>query len=213
MFAVTNFLILGPSALGYLIVWMTKPEVLTLTHKIIISIVLTTSMIVCLWYLYQTYWSDPGILPSLYMNSGIVWTESAKADNVKEYYVEYLAKNDLIYNMDYKGISNGVTKFYSFNKFRYLRFHQQDESSNLIVDKKKKHNKLSYCETCEMLRPPRSFHCGQCGVCIEAHDHHCPYVGNCIGYRNLKYFLAFLFWTATHALVTLTIMAVLLGIN
>jgi len=71
-----------------------------------------------------------------------------------------------------------------------------------VVDKKKKHNRLSYCETCEFLRPPRSFHCAQCGVCVEVHDHHCPWVGTCIGYRNLKYFIAFLFWTGIIALVT-----------
>lgn len=53
-----------------------------------------------------------------------------------------------------------------------------------------------------MLRPPRSFHCSQCGVCIEAHDHHCPWVGTCIGYRNVKYFIAFLFWTSILAMTT-----------
>lgn len=47
-------------------------------------------------------------------------------------------------------------------------------------------------------------------MCVEVHDHHCPYVGNCIGYRNLKVFNAFLFWTATLALVTVfMVMAIL----
>lgn len=64
---------------------------------------------------------------------------------------------------------------------------------------------MSYCDTCKMLRPPRSFHCGTCDVCVEVHDHHCPWVGNCVGRRNIRYFLGFLFWTATHALVTAVI--------
>lgn len=168
-----------------------------------------------MYYLYAVYWSDPGILPSLYMNSGITSTELKKADNVRDYYVEYMNKNSLAYAMDYKGISNGIIKYYSFHKYQYLRhrFNEDEDSSFEAVDKKKKHNKLSYCETCEHLRPPRSFHCSQCGVCIEAHDHHCPYVGNCVGYRNLKFFLAFLFWTATHALVTIIIIAILLALN
>ena len=61
---------------------------------------------------------------------------------------------------------------------------------------------MSYCQTCKILRPPRSFHCGTCGVCIEVHDHHCPWVGNCIGLRNARLFIAFLFLTSLHALIT-----------
>ena len=56
-----------------------------------------------------------------------------------------------------------------------------------------------------MLRPPRAFHCSQCGVCVEVHDHHCPWVGTCVGYRNIRLFILFLFWTATHALITFII--------
>ena len=31
-----------------------------------------------------------------------------------------------------------------------------------------------------------------CGHCIEAFDHHCPFINNCLGYRNHKYFLIFI---------------------
>lgn len=65
------------------------------------------------------------------------------------------------------------------------------------------HNQqLSFCSTCKIIRPPRSFHCGDCGVCIEIHDHHCPWVGTCIGKRNTRYFVLFLFYTAIHAFIT-----------
>ena len=68
-----------------------------------------------------------------------------------------------------------------------------------------KHNKLSYCNTCKLLRPPRSFHCGSCGVCVEVHDHHCPWVGTCVGQRNARYFVGFLLFTFIHAMVTFAI--------
>ena len=61
---------------------------------------------------------------------------------------------------------------------------------------------LPYCVTCKILRPPRSYHCRDCGVCIEVHDHHCPWMGTCIGKRNIRYFIMFLKFTAIHALIT-----------
>lgn len=58
---------------------------------------------------------------------------------------------------------------------------------------------LKYCETCKNIRKLRSFHCNICGYCIDKHDHHCPWVGNCIGKDNIKKFFLFLFFTFIHA--------------
>jgi palmitoyltransferase ZDHHC9/14/18 len=62
--------------------------------------------------------------------------------------------------------------------------------------------RLAYCETCEILRPPRAFHCSSCNICIEVHDHHCPWVGTCVARRNHRYFVYFLGFTGVHALFT-----------
>ena len=32
-----------------------------------------------------------------------------------------------------------------------------------------------------------------CNRCVEHFDHHCPFINNCLGYRNHKYFLIFIF--------------------
>lgn len=52
--------------------------------------------------------------------------------------------------------------------------------------------KIKYCATCDIYRPPRTVHCGLCNCCIERLDHHCPWLGTCIGKRNYKYFIIFI---------------------
>ena len=53
------------------------------------------------------------------------------------------------------------------------------------------------CEKCTgkaTWKPERAHHCRECGFCIHKMDHHCPWVNNCVGYRNMKYFLQFVLY-------------------
>ncbi|GFO11784.1 palmitoyltransferase, partial [Plakobranchus ocellatus] len=53
---------------------------------------------------------------------------------------------------------------------------------------------VSICKKCIAPKPPRTHHCSICGKCVLKMDHHCPWLNNCVGYYNHRYFLQFVFY-------------------
>ena len=63
------------------------------------------------------------------------------------------------------------------------------------------HPLLPVCQSCGHYKPPRTHHCSVCDRCVLVMDHHCPWVGGCIGYFNLPFFLRFLFFVLITSVV------------
>lgn len=47
------------------------------------------------------------------------------------------------------------------------------------------------CKKCIQPKPPRTHHCSICNKCFLKMDHHCPWMNNCIGFYNHRYFVSF----------------------
>ncbi|XP_033871610.1 palmitoyltransferase ZDHHC2 isoform X1 [Acipenser ruthenus] len=59
---------------------------------------------------------------------------------------------------------------------------------------------IRYCDRCQLVKPDRCHHCSVCDKCILKMDHHCPWVNNCVGFSNYKFFLLFLAYSLLYCL-------------
>jgi len=67
----------------------------------------------------------------------------------------------------------------------------------------KKTGERRHCKWCGKYKPDRCHHCRVCRCCILKMDHHCPWIYNCVGFGNYKFFFLLLFYTAldTHLIM------------
>ncbi|XP_078107594.1 palmitoyltransferase ZDHHC12-A isoform X1 [Sander vitreus] len=52
--------------------------------------------------------------------------------------------------------------------------------------------RLRRCGHCLLQQPMRAKHCQTCKHCVRRFDHHCPWIENCVGERNHRWFIVYL---------------------
>ena len=82
----------------------------------------------------------------------------------------------------------------------HLNNSKSDRSENTLNELIEK-----YCTYCFIDIPIRGKHCKICNSCISTFDHHCNWVGNCIGENNKKIVILFLFIHSLESLMVLII--------
>ncbi|XP_070818082.1 palmitoyltransferase ZDHHC15B [Chaetodon trifascialis] len=86
------------------------------------------------------------------------------------------------------------------DKQRYEMEERPDAQKQILVEIAKKlpiftraqSGAIRFCDRCQVLKPDRCHHCSVCETCVLKMDHHCPWVNNCVGFSNYKFFLLFL---------------------
>uniref|UniRef100_A0AAQ5WY26 Palmitoyltransferase n=2 Tax=Amphiprion ocellaris TaxID=80972 RepID=A0AAQ5WY26_AMPOC len=94
------------------------------------------------------------------------------------------------------------------DKQRYEMEERPDAQKQVLVEIAKKlpiftraqSGAIRFCDRCQVLKPDRCHHCSVCETCVLKMDHHCPWVNNCVGFSNYKFFLLFLSYSMLYCI-------------
>ena len=170
-------------------------NIVLLIHKIIFYIILFLTFYSHL----QISVTDPGSIK--YYNN---------LDILEFYYFIYRDINSIVEKSENAKLNNKTNDYDEddndnyYNKKKHKRYNNYSDEDKYDFELKTSINsklkrqlskkfkiKTSRCYNCLAVRPKDSHHCSTCHCCILEQDHHCPWINNCVGLFNKKYFIIF----------------------
>jgi len=81
------------------------------------------------------------------------------------------------------------------------------DDHDLPCHEAKESGERRHCKWCLTYKPDRCHHCRICGSCVLRMDHHCPWIMNCVGFGNQKYFFLLVIYAVLNCnFIAITIM-------
>lgn len=121
----------------------------------------------------KVLFTSPGVVPTN-------WQQKRGEMIMKEYCDEKIANSQ-------KGMFSSLLANRKMSAINFF----DEEFTRFLAEKD-----YRYCIVCRHFKPERAHHCRQTGACVLKMDHYCNWLSNCIGFRNYKYFLVFIFYTS-----------------
>ncbi|DBA00838.1 TPA: hypothetical protein N0F65_008481 [Lagenidium giganteum] len=149
---------------------------------VLVEVAVVCHFALCFWTHYAVMTSNPGTVPPK--------TSSQKA---REFGKSTIGSNS-VHTIDMEEDDSGFEE--EELEMALVDLEDQMDDGSLLV----------FCDDCNDYRPSRATHCNTCDDCVVLHDHHCPWINNCIGIGNQKLFLLLLLYVGiTSALVLLLV--------
>ncbi|EAX85480.1 DHHC zinc finger domain containing protein [Trichomonas vaginalis G3] len=122
------------------------------------------------------------------------------------YIAVYLAAPSTDYFYSYNP-SNFAFFLYTINYFVSMYFYSLAAKSpgyqNTPKQPKQENEDRFYCEKCEHHCLLRCSHCSACCACILRRDHHCIWLGQCVGQNNHAHFYIYIFLESINCIASL----------
>ncbi len=170
---------------------------------------------------YFRYFTSIWLIPVILLSFGIylifclffnfILAVMVKPGNVKDVMESKRYSIDKRWFYDFKDIDISyilskerirLESFVNQNEMIDYSLKTQEDSSDIIIETINERDEekdcsasnfgLSFCKLCNLYKPLRAHHCSVCKVCVLKMDHHCPWVSNCVGQNNARYFVLFL---------------------
>lgn len=86
---------------------------------------------------------------------------------------------------------------------KYRRIQSKEARVHYWINQSHHLHRLKWCESCNIFRPKGASHCNECNNCVAGFDHHCRWMGTCVGRRNYGQFLWLVIFEILTALFTM----------